>query len=93
MITLQTTEKLAEMAKIKLNEEELCKAQKELCRLADFAEKVSEAALSADVAEEAPSEKERNEDRLFCEMNIKSLPKGSTNIKDGFFRMEAGERK
>ncbi len=93
MITIGMTEKIAEMAKIKLNDEELHKAQQELCRMAEFAQQISEAASQLGAEEESVQEIQRNGDRLSCEININDLSENSMHMKDGFFRIEAGERK
>lgn len=87
------TEKIAEMAKIKLNEEELHKAQQELCRMADFAQQISKAAAELNEGQEAVQDKERREGRLPCEIDTKDLSENAMHMKDGFFRTEAGERK
>ncbi len=93
MITLQMTEKIAEMAKIKLNEEELHKAQQELCRMAEFAEQISEAAAMIETENAVPQEKDRSAGRCSCEIDINDLSRNAMHMKDGFFRIEAGERK
>ncbi len=92
MITVKETERIAEMAKIELKGEELLKVQKELCRMAQFARQISEAAEAIDESDEKIMENIR-EDRLHCPIESTELSSGGMHMKDGFFRMKAGDRK
>lgn len=93
MITAEMTEKIAEMAKIKMNGEELCKAREELCKMAGFAKEISAVADSIDIPPDEPRAINRDEDRAACSINTDELADSGMHIRDGFFHIEAGARK
>ncbi len=91
MITIESTAKTAEMAKIEISDSELSKTCDELCRMARFAHEVSEAADRIEGDCYSLQEKERDKDRASCEMD-KNLADCGMHIKDGFFRIKAGNK-
>ena len=93
MITAEMTERIAEMAKIKMNDSELAKAREELCKMAGFAKEISAVADSIDIPAEEPNVVIRDEDRAACSVNTEKLADSGMHIRDGFFHIEAGARK
>lgn len=93
MITVQMAEKIAEMAKIDIKEDEIEKVREELSRMIGFAKEISEIADSIEIMPDEPQSIQRSENRAECEMDRESLSEYGMHIKGGFFRIEAGARK
>ncbi len=93
MITVQTAEKVAEIAKIEMSGDELERAREELERMISFAREISEVADNIEMQSDEPKKIERSLERAAVEMESERLSEYGMYIKDGFFRIKAGERK
>lgn len=93
MITVQTVERIAEIAKIDIKGSELERAREELDRMISFAREISEVADSIETQSDEAEKIERSLERAAVEMDSERLSEYGMYIKEGFFRIKAGERR
>ncbi len=94
MITVQMAERIAEMAKIGITENELEATREELDKMIRFAREIQAVADSiTEDSQELPEAAERSKERPGWDISSCSLAEYGMHIRDGFFRIEAGKKK